>query len=75
MRALVTGGGGFLGSAIARQLKAQGFEVISFSRHPHPHLKASGIPQFQGSLEDREPIIEATRGCDIIFNVAAKAGI
>ena len=32
MKVLVTGGGGFLGSAVCRQLLARGDEVIAFQR-------------------------------------------
>jgi hypothetical protein len=40
---LVTGGGGFLGKAIARQLLAEGHRVASFSRRTYPELDALGI--------------------------------
>ena len=43
-RALVTGGGGFLGRAIVRQLLAQGDEVTVFSRRTFPDLEALGLP-------------------------------
>jgi hypothetical protein len=43
---LVTGGGGFLGKAVARQLLAEGHRVASFSRRTYPELDALGISQF-----------------------------
>ena len=38
MRALVTGGGGFLGKAIVKLLLARGDRVRSFSRATYPEL-------------------------------------
>ena len=75
MKALVTGGGGFLGSAIVRQLLARGDEVVSFSRGEHPHLTALGVEQRRGDLSDLNALVEAAKGCDIAFHVAAKAGV
>ncbi|MEI6207623.1 MAG: NAD-dependent epimerase/dehydratase family protein [Desulfuromonadales bacterium] len=75
MRILVTGGGGFLGGAIVRMLVERGDEVRSFSRSEYPALNSLGVKQFRGSLEDREAVLEAARGCELVFHVAAKAGI
>jgi len=75
MRALVTGGGGFLGSAMVRQLRARGDHVVSFSRGDYPELAALGVEQRRGDLSDLNAVVEAARGCDIVFHVAAKAGI
>ena len=75
MRALVTGGGGFLGSAIVRQLRARGDQVVSFSRGHYPELAALGVEQRRGDLTDMEALVEAARDCDVVFHVAAKAGI
>lgn len=75
MRALVTGGGGFLGSAIVRQLLDRGDEVVSFSRGSYPELAALSAKQCRGDLGDLQALAEAARGCDIVFHVAAKAGV
>ena len=75
MKALVTGGGGFLGSVIIRQLRARGEDVRSFSRARYPLLDSLGIEQHQGDVGDAQAVLEAANGCDIVFHVAAKAGI
>lgn len=75
MKALVTGGGGFLGGTIVRMLRERGDQVRSFSRGAHPTLAALGVEQIRGDLSKRELLIKAAEGCDIIFHVAAKAGI
>jgi nucleoside-diphosphate-sugar epimerase len=75
MKALVTGGGGFLGSAIVQRLVPRGDTVHSFSRGDYPELRALGVQLFQGDLTDAEALARAADGCDIVFHVAAKAGI
>ncbi|MBT1070205.1 NAD-dependent epimerase/dehydratase family protein [Pelotalea chapellei] len=75
MKALVTGGGGFLGGVIVRMLVERGDEVVSFSRSEYPELQKLGVKQVKGDLGDREAVIKAAAGCDVIFHVAAKAGI
>lgn len=75
MRALVTGGGGFLGGAIARMLRERGDEVVSFARGDYPALTALGVVQMHGDIADRKAVAAAARGCDVVFHVAAKAGI
>jgi len=75
MKVLVTGGGGFLGGAIVQMLCERGDEVRSFSRGEYSRLAALGVQQFQGDLGDKEAVARAARGCELIFHVAAKAGI
>jgi nucleoside-diphosphate-sugar epimerase len=75
MNALVTGGGGFLGSAIVRRLVARGDRVASLARSHYPALDPLGVTQHQGDLADAEAVSKAAAGCDIVFHVAAKAGI
>lgn len=75
MKALVTGGGGFLGSAIVRMLRERGDEVRTFSRGNHHQLSLLGAEQLRGDLANPTAVLEAVKGCDIVFHVAAKAGI
>lgn len=75
MKALVTGGGGFLGGAIVRALAARGDEVVSYSRSAYPALEALGVCCVRGDLNDRAALERAASGCDVVFHVAALAGI
>lgn len=75
MKALVTGGGGFLGKAIVKLLLKRGDDVRSFSRNHHPVLAELGVEHCRGELGDAEAINRAVEGCDIVFHVAAKAGV
>jgi nucleoside-diphosphate-sugar epimerase len=75
MKALVTGGGGFLGSAIVRKLRERGDCVRSFSRGRYPELDALGVEVCQGDIADASAIAQAALGCDVVFHVAALAGV
>lgn len=75
MKALVTGGGGFLGGAIVRQLKARGDTPISFTRSRNAWLDEIGVEQRLGDLSDLAALESAMAGCDLVFHVAAKAGV
>jgi 2-alkyl-3-oxoalkanoate reductase len=75
MNALVTGGGGFIGSALAYELVKKGYRVTSFSRNDYPELRENGINVKRGDISDINSVLEACKNIDIIFHVAAKAGI
>lgn len=75
MKALVTGGGGFLGGAIVRLLQQRGHAVRSFTRTAYPWLDELGIEQVFGDLADPAAIEKAMAGVEVVFHVAAKAGI
>ena len=75
MKALVTGGGGFLGLAVVRKLRERGDEVRSFSRSAYPALDDLGAESVRGDLAEETDIIDAASGCDIVFHLAAKAGV
>lgn len=75
MTALVTGGGGFLGGAIVRLLRERGQDVRSFSRNVYAHLFDSDVEQAVGDLADMESVELAMADCDIVYHVAARAGV
>ena len=75
MKALVTGGGGFLGSAIVKALLARGDSVKTIQRSDYPFLKEWGAETIKGDLTKPEDINTAAKECDVIFHVAAKAGV
>lgn len=75
MKILVTGGGGFLGSAVCRLLAARGDDVVSFSRGCHMHLQRLGIRHIQGDIADAAAVAAAAEECDAVIHTAAKAGV
>lgn len=74
-KALITGGGGFVGKAIVRQLRARGIHCLVLGRHLYPEVQALGAVCRLGDIRDRECVMECCRGVDTVFHVAALAGI
>ena len=75
MRYLVTGGGGFLGRHIVDQLLQRGQDVSVLGRREYPDLARCGVRTIQGGVEDKDGLLEACKGVDAVFHVAAKTGI
>jgi nucleoside-diphosphate-sugar epimerase len=75
VKILVTGGGGFLGKTILKQLKEFGYELFSFSRSKYSELEEMGVTCIQGDLSNYEDVKKALEGKDAVFHVAAKAGV
>ena len=75
MKALVTGGGGFLGRVIVEQLVDRGWEVSSFARGDYPELEELGVTCHRGDLAEADDVMSAVEGVDVVFHVAAKAGV
>ncbi|MBL92064.1 MAG: 3-beta hydroxysteroid dehydrogenase [Myxococcales bacterium] len=77
MKILVTGGGGFLGRAILAQLPQvyPQAERHTLQRSDHPDLTQKGITQHLGPLTDANLVDQAVAGSDLVFHVAAKAGV
>lgn len=75
MKVLVTGGGGFLGLEIVRRLAARGDTVSVLARGDHPDVAAAGATLVRGDIGDADTVSAATRGVDLVYHVAAKAGV
>jgi|SRR5579883_948676 len=75
MKALVTGGGGFLGGAVVRLLRQRGDSVRSFTRSAYPWLDEFDVEQTLGDLANPEAVEKAVAECDVVFHVAARAGV
>lgn len=74
-RFLVTGGAGFIGSALARALRARGDEVTvidNFSTGKRENLAdVSGVEIVEGDILDDDLLARAVRGASVIFHEAA----
>jgi UDP-N-acetylglucosamine 4,6-dehydratase len=78
---LITGGCGFLGSAITQHLLGQGHKVRVYSRSEHAHEKLiQSIPEDQrsrltstlGAVEDYPRLLKALRRVDLVIHAAAQ---
>lgn len=74
MKALVTGGGGFLGRRIVELLLEEGHEVRFLARGRYQEVVALGAEGLQVDLCDLPALTAAAEGCDAVFHVASKAG-
>jgi len=74
MRILVTGGGGFLGQAICKQLATAGHNVIAFNRNRYPALDEAGVGQCIGDVANLDSVLAATKDVDAVVHSAGKVG-
>ena len=73
MKAIVTGATGFIGSAVARRLLAEGVAVRALVRPDSDRRNVSGldVEVVEGDLSDEASLARACQGCDALFHVAA----
>ncbi len=74
MKIFITGGGGFLGQAVIRQLLERGDQIVTLNRSDYPELAALGVDCRTGDIADGDAVLGAAEGCDAIIHVAARAG-
>ncbi len=79
MKVFVTGGTGFIGGHVVRQLRERGDEVAALVRSPDKAqaLSELGATLVEGDLSDRAKLAAAMRGSDAVIHGAAiyKVGI
>lgn len=73
MKALVTGGAGFIGANLVRELIGQGIEVRVLVRQGGRARNLAGLDLeiARGDVRSLEDVCEAMKGCDQVFHVAA----
>ncbi len=73
MKVFLTGGTGFIGGELARQLRDRGDEVACLVRTPAKasKLRELGCELVSGDLGDESAIREGMRGCDTVIHAAA----
>jgi len=73
VKVFVTGGTGFIGGEVVRQLRGRGEEVVCLVRSPGKAAKLTelGCELVAGDLGDEAAIRSGMRGCDAVIHAAA----
>ncbi len=73
---LVTGGTGFIGSALVRALLQEGHRVRVLTRRPdgHPLLSRPGVEPFVADLTDPASLTGVAEGVEAVFHLAGLLG-
>ena len=73
MKVFVTGGTGFIGGTVVRQLRERGDDVVCLVRSPEKaaELTALGAELVSGDLGDGEAMRAGMEGCDAVVHAAA----
>ena len=71
-KVFITGGAGYLGSALVPRLLKKGYSIVVYDMYiygnvlePHPNLT-----EIKGDIRNRSKIIEAAKGCDAFIHLA-----
>jgi UDP-glucose 4-epimerase len=81
MKALVTGGSGFLGRYLVKELLRQNFDVLVYDLETPPdvfrenRLSSNRLELINGDILDYNSIESATQGCGVVFHTAALADL
>ena len=78
LKALITGGAGFIGSNLVKQLVADGNDVTVLDNlssgyrsnlDPFPEIRF-----IEGDIRDKDAVAEAIKGVEVVFHLAASVG-
>ena len=75
-RHLITGGAGFIGSALAHRLTHEGHDVVvldRFSRGKHDRLPPTA-ETIEGDVRNSNHVMHAMHGCDVVWHLAYVQG-
>ncbi len=82
MKALITGGAGFIGSHLAERLLKDGHNVTVIDNLSTGSLKnievfrgQSRFDFIEGDIRDGEVVEALVRRCDVVFHLAAAVGV
>lgn len=82
MRALVTGGAGFIGSTLVDRLVNTGHEAVIYDNFSTgrrefiaPALRSLRASLVEGDVLDPRALTDAMQGCDVVFHFAANADV
>lgn len=81
MRALVTGGSGFIGSNVVKLLLDKGYEVRVLDNlssghivNIAPYVKKGVVEFIEGDIRNGDTVLQATKEVDVVFHLAACVG-
>lgn len=79
MKILITGGAGFIGSNLAKQLQADGVDHVAviddFSTGFRSNLEGLDVELFEGSILDRDLLAAAAKDSHAIVHLAARPSV
>lgn len=73
MPTLVTGGAGFLGSSVVKELLARGekVRVLALPTEPLQNLDGLAVEVVKGNVMSKDDVERAVAGCDTVYHLAA----
>lgn len=79
MKILITGGAGFIGSNLAKRLVTDGHEVVVLDNLLRGNKldkdTYNKIEFINGDVRDFDQVLNASKGCDLVFHFAAVLGV